>query len=168
MTDGKDETPQNFTVNYTAVKQTANLIVDGKTVETTTGDSDSTLSFKATDKDLHKSGYTYKVTAPNGKTYGTLSEALKVISVYDHNDLTKGKDASPQNFIVVYAKNKDGGNPFTPNNQNQNGSDQDANGNNFGNFGEIVQQYGLLGAIILTLAILSIVLKKILGKKDKK
>jgi large repetitive protein len=101
LIDDKDVTPQNFTVNYTPVKQTANLMVGGKLLETVTGDSDAKLTFKTTDTDLYRSGYTYKVTASNGQVYQSLAEALKAIATYDHNDLTNGKDMSPQNFTIL-------------------------------------------------------------------
>ncbi|SJZ64058.1 hypothetical protein SAMN02745116_01022 [Pilibacter termitis] len=102
LTNGVDSSPQNFIVTYTAVKQTANLLVDGQTKETTTGDSNSAIRFKTTDKDLEKTGYTYKVKAPDNQVYATLSEALQANPKYDNNDLTNGQDNAPQNFEVTY------------------------------------------------------------------
>lgn len=159
---GVDPIPQNFTVSYTPVQQTANLIVEGKTVETVTGGSDSKISFNATDKDLHKSGYDYEVAAPDGKSYGSLAEALKAVPNYDHNDLTNGLDATPQNFTVVYTKNKDKENPSIPHDKDQQGSNKHVNGQKFGSFGERIEQYGLLGAILLAIpALIFLVLKKL-------
>ena len=148
-TTGIDATPQNFMVTYTPVKQTANLIVNGKIFDTVTGDSDSKLIFNKTDNDLYQSGYTYKVTAPNGKVYNSLAEALKAIGSYDHNDLTDDQDTTPQNFIVVYTKNqdKDKENPSVP-------PAQGTDGHEFGSFGEKIEQYGLLSALLLTIPIL--------------
>ncbi|GAB2021588.1 hypothetical protein RyT2_06620 [Pseudolactococcus yaeyamensis] len=162
---GIDPTPQNFTVSYTPVKQTANLIVDGKTFETVTGDSDSKLMFKTTDNDLYKNGYTYKVTASNGKVYNSLAEALKAVSTYDHNDLTNGLDATPQNFTVVYTKNKDKESPSIPHDKGQQDSNKHVSGQKIGSFGERIEQYGLLGAILLAIpALIFLGLKKLKKK----
>ncbi len=158
LIDDKDVTPQNFTVNYTPVKQTANLMVGGKLLETVTGDSDAKLTFKTTDTDLYRSGYTYKVTASNGQVYQSLEEALKAIATYDHNDLTNGKDMSPQNFTIVYTKTQT---PTTP-------PAQGPEGHEFGTFGEKIEQYGLVGAILLTLLILTFIAKKLLKRKADK
>ncbi|MGO2385037.1 MAG: hypothetical protein ACTH5F_05130 [Pseudolactococcus laudensis] len=162
---GVDPIPQNFTVSYTPVQQTANLIVEGKTVETVTGGSDSKISFNATDKDLHKSGYDYEVSAPDGKSYGSLAEALKAVPNYDHNDLTNGLDATPQNFTVVYTKNKDKENPSIPHDKDQQGSNKHVSGQKFGSFGERIEQYGLLGAILLAIPTLIFLGLKKLKKK---
>lgn len=155
---GIDPIPQNFTVTYKPVKQTANLIVDGKTLDTVTGDSDSKLTFNKTDNDLYRSGYTYKVTASNGEVYQSLAEALKAVPTYDHNDLTDGTDATPQNFIVVYTKNKDDEGPSIP-------PAQGPEGHELGTFGEKINQYSLLGAILLVIPILILLGFKKMKKK---
>ncbi|GAX47507.1 beta strand repeat-containing protein [Pseudolactococcus reticulitermitis] len=169
---GLDPTPQNFTVTYKPVKQTANLIVDGKTLDTVTGDSDSKLTFNQTDNDLYRSGYTYQVTASNGKVYQSLAEALKAVSTFDHNDLTDGTDATPQNFIVVYTKNKDTETPPTPSTpphgQDQQAPNQEGGGQDFGTFGERITQYGLLGAILIAIPILIFLGLKKRKKKSEK
>ena len=155
---GIDSIPQNFTVTYKPVKQTANLIVDGKTLDTVTGDSDSKLTFNKIDNDLYRSGYTYKVTASNGEVYQSLAEALKAVPTYDHNDLTDGTDATPQNFIVVYTKNKDDEGPSIP-------PAQGPEGHELGTFGEKINQYSLLGAILLVIPILILLGFKKMKKK---
>lgn len=82
-------------------------------------------------------------------SYNSLAEALKAIGSYDHNDLTDDQDTTPQNFIVVYTKNqdKDKENPSVP-------PAQGTDGHEFGSFGEKIEQYGLLSALLLTIPIL--------------
>lgn len=105
---------------------------------------------------------TNEVAAPDGKSYGSLAEALKAVPNYDHNDLTNGLDATPQNFTVVYTKNKDKENPSIPHDKDQQGSNKHVNGQKFVSFGERIEQYGLLGAILLAIpALIFLGLKKL-------
>lgn len=110
-----DSTPQNFTVNYTIDKQTANVVVSsssaatpkytaGAKVDTATGGSSSKISFTtASDTALAQSGYTYTVTGPDGVVYPTLAAAMAATPNYDTtSNGAATTDSSPQNFTVTY------------------------------------------------------------------
>lgn len=68
-------TNQKSTIAFAPLTQTAQIdqVVNGakSTVETKTGGSNSAIAFSATDSSLAKTGYTYKVTGPNGQVYDT-------------------------------------------------------------------------------------------------
>lgn len=98
-------TNQKSTIAFAPLTQTAQIdqVVNGakSTVETKTGGSNSAIAFSATDSSLAKTGYTYKVTGPNGQVYDTLDAALKANPNYDTTNATD-TDGSPQIFTVSY------------------------------------------------------------------
>ena len=98
-------TNQKSTIVFAPLTQTAQIVqvVNGtkSTVETKTGGSNSAIAFSATDSSLAKTGYTYKVTGPNGQVYDTLDAALKANPNYDTTNATD-TDGSPQIFTVSY------------------------------------------------------------------
>lgn len=103
--DTDTATNQKSTIVFAPLTQTAQIdqVVNGtkSTVETKTGGSNSTIAFSATDSSLAKTGYTYKVTGPNGQVYDTLDAALKANPNYDTTNATD-TDGSPQIFTVSY------------------------------------------------------------------
>ena len=76
--DTDTATNQKSTIVFAPLTQTAQIVqvVNGtkSTVETKTGGSNSAIAFSATDSSLAKTGYTYKVTGPNGQVYDTLMQ----------------------------------------------------------------------------------------------
>ncbi|MCS9987686.1 hypothetical protein EFL83_03075 [Weissella cibaria] len=103
--DTDTATNQKSTIVFAPLTQTAQIdqVVNGtkSTVETKTGGSNSAIAFSATDSSLAKTGYTYKVTGPNGQVYDTLDAALKANPNYDTTNATD-TDGSPQIFTVSY------------------------------------------------------------------
>lgn len=103
--DTDTATNQKSTIAFAPLTQTAQIdqVVNGtkSTVETKTGGSNSAIAFSATDSSLAKTGYTYKVTGPNGQVYDTLDAALKANPNYDTTNATD-TDGSPQIFTVSY------------------------------------------------------------------
>ena len=103
--DTDTATNQKSTIVFAPLTQTAQIdqVVNGakSTVETKTGGSNSAIAFSATDSSLAKTGYTYKVTGPNGQGYDTLDAALKANPNYDTTNATD-TDGSPQIFTVSY------------------------------------------------------------------
>ncbi|WCE24194.1 hypothetical protein PKU16_07050 [Weissella cibaria] len=103
--DTDTATNQKSTIAFAPLTQTAQIdqVVNGtkSTVETKTGGSNSAIAFSATDSLLAKTGYTYKVTGPNGQVYDTLDAALKANPNYDTTNATD-TDGSPQIFTVSY------------------------------------------------------------------
>lgn len=103
--DTDTATNQKSTIVFAPLTQTAQIeqVVNGtkSTVETKTGGSNSAIAFSATDSSLAKTGYTYKVTGPNGQVYDTLDAALKANPNYDTTNASD-TDGAPQIFTVSY------------------------------------------------------------------
>lgn len=104
-----DAAPQTYTVEYSAITQTAEVVVgetgdeySGRVLEEVTGDTGAALGLKITDESLHAMemthGYTYNVTAQNAdgtwvtdetgspKVYATLDEAVADNNSFDAVD----------------------------------------------------------------------------------
>ncbi|WP_258924830.1 MucBP domain-containing protein [Weissella confusa] len=104
-----DAAPQTYTVEYSAITQTAEVVVgetgdeySGRVIEEVTGDTGAALGLKTTDESLHAMqmthGYTYNVTVQNAdgtwvtdetgspKVYATLDEAVADNNSFDAVD----------------------------------------------------------------------------------
>ncbi|WP_270765245.1 MucBP domain-containing protein [Weissella confusa] len=104
-----DAAPQTYTVEYSAITQTAEVVVgetgdeySGRVLEEVTGDTGAALGLKITDESLHAMemthGYTYNVTVQNAdgtwvtdetgspKVYATLDEAVADNNSFDAVD----------------------------------------------------------------------------------
>lgn len=104
-----DAAPQTYTVEYSAITQTAEVVVgetgdeySGRVIEEVTGDTGAALGLKTTDESLHAMemthGYTYNVTVQNAdgtwvmdetgspKIYATLDEAVADNNSFDAVD----------------------------------------------------------------------------------
>lgn len=104
-----DAAPQTYTVEYSAITQTAEVVVgetgdeySGRVLEEVTGDTGAALRLKTTDESLHgmemTHGYTYNVTVQNAdgtwvtdetgspKVYATLDEAVADNNSFDAFD----------------------------------------------------------------------------------
>lgn len=110
-----DATPQNWTVNYVANPQQANLYVQyfapsgGSWVSSgssslyasAVGSTGGSISFTATDSQITAaSGYRYVIYGPDNSSYTTLSAAQSAYSFDSTNNTTT--DASAQNFWLYY------------------------------------------------------------------
>ncbi len=84
------------------IKEQAVLMVDNEEKESVWDFPQELISFKTTDEELSRYGYTYQIKGPNEKIYNTLTEALKEKLTYDASGYTDGKDIHPQVFHVVY------------------------------------------------------------------
>jgi hypothetical protein len=103
-----DATPQIYEVTYTPVFQSAQIqLADGTTKEIATGVTNAPISFSYKDANLSKTGYSYKITGPDGQTYDTLALALSSNPNFDttNNAVDATIDSSPQIFMVTYIPN---------------------------------------------------------------
>ncbi|GFH40756.1 lectin-like domain-containing protein [Lactococcus insecticola] len=98
-----DKAAQTFVITYTPNTQTAQVKAVNDPAGTTsytavTGDSTSQITtLGVTDATLKRAGYTYVVSAPDGKWYSNLAAALAANDVFDTDD------AVNQVFTVIYA-----------------------------------------------------------------
>ncbi|MBD5832282.1 beta strand repeat-containing protein [Weissella confusa] len=97
-----EKSPQQATVNRTGLNA-ANAVKNGTTVAAS-GVTSGAIAIA--DASLAVAGYSYVVTAPDGKQYSTMSEALAAGSngVYDSTTNSSGaSDAAVQSFGVSYS-----------------------------------------------------------------
>ncbi|WP_259710146.1 lectin-like domain-containing protein [Weissella confusa] len=97
-----EKSPQQATVNRTGLNA-ANAVKNGTTVPAS-GVTSGAIAIA--DASLAVAGYSYVVTAPDGKQYSTMSEALAAGSngVYDSTTNSSGaSDAAVQSFGVSYS-----------------------------------------------------------------
>lgn len=97
-----EKSPQQATVNRTGLNA-ANAVKNGTTVAAS-GVTSGAIAIA--DASLVVAGYSYVVTAPDGKQYSTMSEALAAGSngVYDSTTNSSGaSDAAVQSFGVSYS-----------------------------------------------------------------
>ena len=97
-----EKSPQQATVNRTGLNA-SNAVKNGTTVAAS-GVTSGTIAIA--DASLAVAGYSYVVTAPDGKQYSTMSEALAAGSngVYDSTTNSSGaSDAAVQSFGVSYS-----------------------------------------------------------------
>ena len=120
--NGVDNQVQVFLLSYTSVNQVANIVLKnapGKPandiIETIHGQTNQNLRFTTTDSNLAQTGYSYLVLAPNGQTYQSLNSALLSYSKFAAEDAKDGKPV-PQNFVIIYTKDKATQTASNPNN----------------------------------------------------
>lgn len=113
-----DSSAQVFTVSYIGQTQSAVIKYDpngplsaGTTFASTSGATNTSISFATNDGGLVRAGYTYTVTyagsdKPDSVAYTTLSSALAAHPRYDSTAYAGTTDTSSQAFIVTYKTNQ--------------------------------------------------------------